>query len=100
MIDFSSDFLDLLKNCLVSKYYYIDTTCLLGAFLPLNSMKVIIAALRKIMEPQKPDNSLRVGPEIVERQRAAKEQPTQRVRSWTVHSEMTGVLGRMFAGAA
>ena len=45
-------------------------------------------------------NGLITGPEIVERQRAAKEQATQRVRSWTVHNEMTGVLGRMFAGAA
>ena len=36
------------------------------------------------MRPQKPGNSRRPGPEVVERQKIAKEQATQRVRSWTV----------------
>ena len=49
---------------------------------------------------QKPGNSPGPGSEIVERQRATKEQAAQRVRSWTVHNEMKSVLGRMSAGAA
>ena len=43
-----------------------------------------MGAWRKTMEPQKPGNSPRHGPEVVERQRVAKEQAAQRVRSWTV----------------
>ena len=41
LIGFLSDFLDLFLNCLVSKHCYIDTTCLLCALLPLNSIKII-----------------------------------------------------------
>ena len=52
------------------------------------------------MEPQKPGNSPTPGPEIVKRQRVAKERAVQRVRSWTVHNEMRGVLGRVSTGAA
>ena len=52
------------------------------------------------MEPQKPGNSSGSGPEVVERQRVAKEGAAQRVRSWTVQNEMRGVLGRVSAGAA
>ena len=51
-------------------------------------------------EPQKPGNSPRSGPEGITRQRVAKERVVQRVRSWTVHNEMRGVLGRVSAGAA
>ena len=51
------------------------------------------------MKPQKPGNSLESGPEV-ERQRVAKEQAAQRVRSWTEQNEMRGILGRMTAGAA
>ena len=40
------------------------------------------------------------GPEVVERQRVAKERAAQRVRSWTVQNEMRCVLGRLSAGAA
>ena len=50
------------------------------------------------MKPQKPSNSSRHGPEIVERQRVAKER--QRVRSCTVQYEMKGVLERMLADGA
>ena len=46
------------------------------------------------MEPQKPDNSPGPGPEVVERQRVAKEQAAQRVRSWTVQNEMRGIRRR------
>ena len=49
---------------------------------------------------QKLGSSPGPGPEVVERQRVAKERTAQRVRSWTVQNEMRGVLGRMFAGAA
>ena len=52
------------------------------------------------MEPQKPGNSPGPGPEVVKRQRVAKDQAAQRVRSWTVQNEMRGVLGRVFTGAA
>ena len=51
------------------------------------------------MEPQKPGNSPGSGPEVVQRQRVAKERATQRVRSWTVQNEMRGALGRVSAGA-
>ena len=51
------------------------------------------------MEPQKPSNSPGPGPEVVERQRVAKERAAQRVRSWIVRNEMRGVLGRLFTGA-
>ena len=52
------------------------------------------------MEPEKPDNSPGSGPEVVERQRVAKERAAQRARSWTVQNEMRGVLGRVSTGAA
>ena len=52
------------------------------------------------MEPLKPGNSPGPGPEIVKKQRAAKERAMQRVRNWTVEDEMRGVLGRVSAGAA
>ena len=40
------------------------------------------------------------GPKVAERQRVAKEQAAQRVRSWTVQNEMRGFLRRAFADAA
>ena len=49
---------------------------------------------------QKPGNSPGSGPEVVERQRVAKEGVAQRVRSWTVQNEMKGVQRRVSAGAA
>ena len=52
------------------------------------------------MESQLPGNSLGPGPEVVERQKIAKEQAVQRVRSWTVQNEVRSVLGRVSAGAA
>ena len=55
---------------------------------------------RKTIEPQKPGNSPRSGPEVVQRQRVAKEWAVQRVRSWTVQNEISGVLGRVSTGAA
>ena len=58
-----------------------------------------MGAWPKTMQPQKPGNSPRSGPEVVERQRVAKEQAAQRVRSWAVQNEMRGVMGRMSAGA-
>ena len=52
------------------------------------------------MEPQKPGYSPRPGSEVMEGQRVAKERAAQRDRSWTVHNEMRGVLGRVSASAA
>ena len=52
------------------------------------------------MEPKKPSNSPRSGPEIVEVNRVAKERATQRAHSWTVQNEMRGVLGRMITDIA
>ena len=52
------------------------------------------------MEPQKPGNSPRSGPEVVKRQSVAKERAAQKVRSWTVQNEMRGVLGRVSTGTA
>ena len=51
------------------------------------------------MEPQKLANSPGSGPESIERQRVAKERAAQQARSWTVQNEMSGVLGRVSAGA-
>ena len=48
------------------------------------------------MEPQKSGNS----PEVVKRQRVAKERAAQRVRSWTVQNEMIDVLGGVSTGVA
>ena len=45
-------------------------------------------------------NSQGSGPEVVERQKIAKEGATQRIHSWTVQNEMRGVLGRVSASAA
>ena len=59
-----------------------------------------MGAWRKTMEPQKPGNSPGSGPEVVKRQRVAKERVAQRVRSWTVQNEMRDVLGRVSTGAA
>ena len=52
------------------------------------------------MEPHKPGNFPGSGPEVVQRQRVAKERAAQRVRSWTVQNEMRGVLGRVSTRAA
>ena len=52
------------------------------------------------MEPQKPGNSPGSGPQVIDRQRVAKERAAQRVRSCTVQNAMRGVLGRMIACAA
>ena len=41
-----------------------------------------------------------LGPEVVKRQRVAKERAAYRVRSWIVENEMRGVLGRVSTGAA
>ena len=41
------------------------------------------------MKPQKPGNSPRPEPEVVKRDRIAKEQTKQRVRSWTVFDAKT-----------
>ena len=46
------------------------------------------------MEPQKPGYFPGPGPEVVERQRVAKERAAKRVRSWTVQNEMRGVRKR------
>ena len=59
-----------------------------------------MAAWRKTVEPQNPGNFPGPEPEVVERQRVAKEQAAQRVRSWTVQNETRDVLGRMIASAA
>ena len=59
-----------------------------------------MGAWRKTIEPQKPGNSPGSGPEVVNRQRVAKESAAQRVRSWTVQNEMRSVLGQVSAGAA
>ena len=40
------------------------------------------------------------GPEVVEKQRIAKDRAAKRVRSWTVQNEMSGVLERVSAGGA
>ena len=52
------------------------------------------------MKPQKLANSPRPGPEVVEKQKVAKERAAHRVRSWTVQNKMGGVLGRMSTGTA
>ena len=52
------------------------------------------------MEPQKPGNSPGSEPEVIKRQRVAKERAAQRVRTWTVQNEMRDVLGRVSTGAA
>ena len=52
------------------------------------------------MEPQKPGNFPRPGPEVVERQSVAKERAAQKVRSWTLQDEMRSVLGWMSTDAA
>ena len=59
-----------------------------------------MGAWRNTIEPQKPGNSPRSGPEVVQRQRVAKEWAAQRVRSWTVQNEMRDVLRRVSTGAA
>ena len=56
-----------------------------------------MGAWRKTMEP---GNSPGSGPEVVKRQRVAKERAAQRVRSWRVQNEIRGVLKRVSAGAA
>ena len=48
---------------------------------------------------QKLGNSPGPEPEVVERQRVAKERAVQRVLSWTLENEMRGVLRRVSAGA-
>ena len=52
------------------------------------------------MELQKPGNIPGPRPVVVQRQRVAKEQAVQEVRSWAEENEMRGVLGQVFAGAA
>ena len=50
------------------------------------------------MEPPKPRNSPRLGPEVVDRQSPKSER--RRVRSWTVLNEIRGVVEQMTADAA
>ena len=45
------------------------------------------------MKPQKPGNSPGPGPEVVKRQRVAKERAARRVRTWTVQTEMRDIPG-------
>ena len=52
------------------------------------------------METQKLGSSPGPGPEVVERQRVAKERAEQRIRSWTVQNEMRDVQGWVSPGAA
>ena len=59
-----------------------------------------MGAWQKTLEPQKPGNSPGSGPEVIERQKVAKDRAAQRVRSWTVRNEIRGVLGRVSAGTA
>ena len=54
-----------------------------------------MGAWQKTMELQKPGNSPDPGPEVVKRQRIAKERAAQGVHNWTVKNEMRGVLGPM-----
>ena len=54
----------------------------------------------KTIGPQNPGNFPGPGPEVVEKQRVAKEQAAQRVRSWTVQNKIRDVLGRVSAGVA
>ena len=54
----------------------------------------------KTTEPQEPDNSPRPGPEVVEKQKVAKERAAQRARRWTVQNEMRSVLRRVSTSAA
>ena len=59
-----------------------------------------MGAWQKTMEPQKLGNSSATGPEVVNRQKIAKERAAQRVRSWAAQNETRGVLGRVSADAA
>ena len=78
------------------KLVYIKDLCCCCCWLPDPFRGM--GAWRMTMEPQKPGNSPRSGPEVIERQRVAKEWAAQRVRSWTVQNEMrcpgTGVHRR------
>ena len=57
-----------------------------------------MGAWQKNMEPQKPGNSPRPGPEVVEKERVTKERAVQTVRSWTVLTKMR--LGQVSVDAA
>ena len=59
-----------------------------------------MGASRKTMEPQKLSNSPGPGPEVVKRQRIAKERAAQRIRSWTAQNEIRGILGRVTTDVA
>ena len=52
------------------------------------------------MEPHKLGKFLGPRPEVLQRQRVAKERKAQTVRGWTVQNKMRGVLTRVSAGAA
>ena len=54
----------------------------------------------KTTEPQKLGNSSGPGPEVIEKQKVAKERVAQRVRSWTLQNEMRDALGRITEGPA
>ena len=70
------------------------------ALLLLHDPFLGMGAWWKAIEPHKPGNTPGPGPEVVERQRVAKERAVQGVRSWTAQSVMRDVLGWMTAGAA
>ena len=57
-------------------------------------------AWQKTMKPHKLGNSPGSEPEVVKRQKIAKEGAARRVRSWTVQNEIIGVVGRVSASAA
>ena len=52
------------------------------------------------MESKKPNNSPGFGPEVVERQRVAKERITQRVHRWTMQNYKRDIMVRVCTGAA
>ena len=65
--------------------------------LPIVVVVVVVVVTRLLlwdgpMEPQKQGSFPGPGPEVIEKQRVAKERAAQRVRSWTVQNEMRGVI--------
>ena len=81
-----------------SNHYAIASPCCFCCCFPDPFREM--GAWQKTVEPQNLGNSPGSGPEVVEKQRVAKESAAQRVRNWTVQNEMRDVLGRVSTDAA
>ena len=58
------------------------------------NLQIVLIQINKTMDSQKAEDFPGPGSEIMERERVAKERAAQRIPSWTVQNEISGVSKR------